>query len=362
MKTSCFDAVVDFFPRKKGEDIKAALLFKKHKISASFSFYRAIRTHEKEEYLVRISTPRPLSLQWKDEFLVQEAKGSGLLGKGRVLDPHSGKVRGKRISRRVAFLQKLMGEEIEMLAALVQERGIKGMKEKEMTHFASLGRDKFLSLSQKLEAEGKVWILSFSPLFLLSKRSLDFLCQKILAYLSSYHEKHPGDHGVSWANLKKRFGVESKILSLAIHRLSKENRIKHTAGFVALPGFERVLSPQEQLILDRMEKMCLEGELRSVSFEEFGKALGLTPPKLNRLVSILVERERIVQGSEGYFIHSQWLDELISRIRDSGKDELTVAEFKKMTGLSRRYAIPLLELLDQLGVTRRKGPLREIIK
>jgi len=55
------------------------------------------------------------------------------------------------------------------------------------------------------------------------------------------------------------------------------------------------------------------------------------------------------------------LDEIISRIKKFGKRELTVADFKKMTGLSRKYAIPLLELLDQMGVTRRKGSLREIL-
>jgi hypothetical protein len=40
---------------------------------------------------------------------------------------------------------------------------------------------------------------------------------------------------------------------------------------------------------------------------------------------------------------------------------MTVSEFKSMTGLSRKYAIPLLELLDQMGITRRKGPGREIL-
>jgi selenocysteine-specific elongation factor len=48
-------------------------------------------------------------------------------------------------------------------------------------------------------------------------------------------------------------------------------------------------------------------------------------------------------------------------IKESGKRELTVSDFKKMTGLSRKYAIPLLELLDQMGVTRRKGPSRLIL-
>ena len=56
-----------------------------------------------------------------------------------------------------------------------------------------------------------------------------------------------------------------------------------------------------------------------------------------------------------------WRPEVIEDIKKSGKREMTIAEFKELTGLTRKYAIPLLELLDQIGVTRRKGSLREIL-
>ncbi|MBS1226486.1 MAG: Elongation factor SelB, winged helix, partial [Candidatus Aminicenantes bacterium] len=59
--------------------------------------------------------------------------------------------------------------------------------------------------------------------------------------------------------------------------------------------------------------------------------------------------------------HSKWLDEIVRKIRGSGRRELTVADFKAMTGLSRKYSIPLLELLDSMGVTRRKGSVRDIL-
>ena len=69
----------------------------------------------------------------------------------------------------------------------------------------------------------------------------------------------------------------------------------------------------------------------------------------------------IVEGIDGFILHSRWLDEIIRKIRSSGKRELTVADFKGMTGLSRKYSIPLLELLDSMGVTRRKGSVRDIL-
>jgi selenocysteine-specific elongation factor len=87
----------------------------------------------------------------------------------------------------------------------------------------------------------------------------------------------------------------------------------------------------------------------------------LTPAKLQKLLDVLVERKRIVQGQDGFYLHSRWLGEIIEKLKLSKKKELSVGDFKRMTGLSRKYAIPLLELLDGMGVTRRKGPVREIL-
>jgi selenocysteine-specific elongation factor len=79
------------------------------------------------------------------------------------------------------------------------------------------------------------------------------------------------------------------------------------------------------------------------------------------MIALLTEREKIVLGKDGFILHSRWLDEVIQQVRNSGKRELTVSEFKEMTGLTRKFAIPLLELLDQMRVTRRRGSTREIL-
>jgi selenocysteine-specific elongation factor len=79
------------------------------------------------------------------------------------------------------------------------------------------------------------------------------------------------------------------------------------------------------------------------------------------MLSLLTERKKIVLSKDGFILHSRWLDEVIQQVRNSGKEELTVSEFKEMTGLTRKFAIPLLELLDQMGVTRRRGSTHEIL-
>jgi selenocysteine-specific elongation factor len=360
MKTSCFDAAVNFSPGEREKALDVSLLIKGEKISASLFFYGQMQK-EKQALFVRAHPNQPLLLKWKDNF---EVHGSGkvpLLGEGRVLNPFSEKISRGKIKKRIAFLERLQGDEKEMLFALVQEKGLKGLKEREITDFSSLAKRALHRLAQGLETEGKIRIISFSPLFLLSQESLDFLCQKILGFLAQFHKSHPEQKGVSLERLRTRFELQPRILSLALKHLSRAGQIKEFDDNLALSEFIMTLTPEEEGVLRELEDLCFRGEFRSHSFENLRQRFRLSPRRLDRMLSLLVERKKIVQGKDGLILHSKWLYEIILRIEKSRKRELSVADFKEMTGLTRKYAIPLLELLDQMGVTRRKGRIREIL-
>jgi selenocysteine-specific elongation factor len=360
MKTSCFDAAVNFSPVDTEKPLDVILLIRGEKISASVFFYDQIQK-EKPALFVRVHARQPLLLKWKDMFEVQGSGKTPLLGEGCVLNPFSEKISQGKIKKKLAFLQHLQGDEKEMLFTLVQEKGLKGLKEIEITDFSSLVTRILQRLAQELEAEGKIRILTFSPLFLLSQESFDFLCQTILSFLAQFHESHPDEKGVSLERIKKRFELHPMVLSLGLKHLLREDQVEEFEDRLALSEFMMTLTPEEECILKELEDLCLKGEFRSLSFEDLRQRFRLSTKKLDKLLSFLIEGKKIVQGKDGLILHSKWLDEIISRIENSGKKELTVADFKELTGLTRKYAIPLLELLDQMGVTRRKGQIREIL-
>lgn len=361
MNTRYFDAAISVAPADKKKSLEARMLFQGKKIPVSFHFYEETQKEESGPFYVRGQTHHLLSLKWKDKFQLELAGSKGPSGEGLVLNPFSEKASRKKIKERIVFLKSLQGDEKEMLYALVQERGLKGLNEEEVADFSSVERKLLLPLVQELEAEGKIRILSFSPLFILSQAHFGFLCQKILVFLESFHQKHPEQAGPSSARIRKRFSSPSRVLSLALKYLMRTGKIKEADGGFSLSAFKITLSPEEKKILKKLEEMCFKGEFRSVSLEELRGRFHLSLGKLNRMLSLLIERKKIVQGKDGFLIHSRWLDEIIWRIKESGKRDLTVSDFKKMTGLSRKYAIPLLELLDQMKVTQRKGPSREIL-
>jgi len=361
LRTLCFDAVVKLSLSIEKESIDGLLLLKKAKIPVSIRFYEKCPKSEHGHYFACIYSVRPISLKWMDKFKIQKSRSPQILGEGKILNPFSTKTSMQSIKKKLSFLQLLLGDEKQAFFALAMENGIKGLSEREATDFFQFSKSSLLAISRELEEEGKVKVLSFSPLFILPYSCFDFLCKEILTFLEKFHERNPAEIGAALERIKKRFSLHQRVLSLAMKYLSSTGQIKRFENLVALSSFKVSLSSEEENLLEELDKMVFKGEFCSVSLEDLKKRFRLSSKKLNSLLSHLIERRKIVQREGTFFLHSHWIDETVWKIQNSGKKELSVSDFKQMTGLTRKYAIPLLELLDQMGVTRRKGASREIL-
>ncbi|MBS3819352.1 SelB C-terminal domain-containing protein [bacterium] len=367
MKTTNFDAMVNFSSQEaqnKGLSpfsVDAPLLFKDQKVPVSFSFYSPKKKRRDDWHFIHVRSSQPLFLKWKDAFELQKPGRREILAQGRVLNPE-GEEKGKtKPSGILSFLEQLSGNREQMILALAHKKGIKGVGEKELTSFSSLSPSSLLSCSQELERKGSIKIVRFSPLLLLTQSRFEFLCDKILKRLQQFHRRHPQKVGMRKSQIQSRWKLHPRVLSLAVKHLYRKGRIKEIQDRIALSQFQVSLPEREEKILAELERMCEEGRFKSLSYKELKKHFSISSQKLNDLISILIQRRKIMQGPDGFFIHSPWLDELVRKLKGSTKKEMTVGEFKQMTGLTRKYAIPLLELLDQMGVTRRKGSVREIL-
>lgn len=359
MKTSCFDAAIEF-SSPCGEGSPDALISVANSVvSASLRIYEG---YAGTEYtFAQVRTTQPVTLKWKDAFTLKNPQDGETLGEGVVLDPVAGRIIRSQIKRRVRYLKELLGSEKEMLMAVIRFQGIRGVQEKEIFRFGHFSRSSLLELGQELETEGLIRILEFSPLFFVSQSAISFLCEKVSIYLERYHEKYPNETGVAKEKILKRFDVHPRILTLALKYLIHDKLIKEKEDLVSLYSFEMTLLPEEKKILEQMEEMYLKNKFSSVSLDDLQKKFRLSSKVLHKLLSLLTERKKVVLGKDGFIIHSRWIDEVIQQIRDSGKRELTVSEFKEITGLTRKFAIPLLELLDRMGITKRRGSSRDIL-
>ena len=251
--------------------------------------------------------------------------------------------------------------EAEILFGLAREKGLKGVRESEAEERLPLDAAGLAELAVGLEEKGLVRILSFAPLFIVARESVDFLGQKILAHLAQFHQKNPKENGLPLDRLKKRFDAPAKILLLALMTLVHDGRLKEERGEFSLADFRRQLPPREEQLLRKLETTCFEGEFEALTAKEILERMPLTRQKLESLLDILIERKKVVAVPPGFYVPAAWLEGIIAKIRASRKRELSVSEFKTMTRLSRKFAIPILEWLDEMEVTRRDGSTRRIL-
>jgi selenocysteine-specific elongation factor len=358
MNAPVFDAVLDFPLGKDGPDFRADAVFPGRTVAARFTEYAV--PGRKTAPFVRVLAASPLEVKWGDPFEVRTAAG-GTFGHGTCLFPDSPSADELKLSKRKSLLQRFALGEKDMIFGLAEFGGMRGLREADVACFSRLARLRVEGLARALEEEGKVRILAFSPVFMVSQDTLDFLRGRILGYLAQYHKKHPGQRGAPLEKIEKRFEAPRPILVLALRLLGKEGRALEEGGVVRLPDFHIPLTAADEETLAALERMVLSGQLGSVTLDDIRARFKLSPGKLQTLLGVLTERKKIVEGLDGFILHSRWLDDIVHKVRSSGKRELTVADFKAMTGLSRKYSIPLLELLDSMGVTRRKGSVRDIL-
>jgi len=361
VKTRYFEAVVDLSSPLNDSAVRVVLSIQGMRLPADVYPYTTAHDPDTKSVFAQVHSSQPLLLKWKDAFRLQGEGGSDLHGEGRVLNPNAEKIQRSEFKKREGLLRGLSGTEKEMLRAKSLEKGIHGLNEQELTSFCSLSRETLLQSGKQLEEEGALKIVSFSPLLFLSQDSFNFLCGKILAFLSHFHDTNPGEIGAPLEKIEQKFNLHPRIFSLALKHLLRTGDVKDSAERIALSHFQVKLSSEEESLLVDLEAMALQGSLHSISFDELKEKFHLSTKNLDKLLVFLIERKKIVLGKDGFIVHSKWLEEIIQNLKEGGKRELSVAEFKKMTGLSRKYAIPLLELLDQMGVTRRRGSSREIL-
>ena len=122
-----------------------------------------------------------------------------------------------------------------------------------------------------------------------------------------------------------------------------------------LPGVERDLSER---VADAFRRRGLDPP----SIADVTRDVGHKAKVVEGLAAYLVKKGSLLRLPGGWIIAREPVEDVIARLRASGKTSLDVGEFKEMFGLTRRLAIPLLEYLDAAKVTRRVGDHREIVK
>ncbi|MGB9611776.1 MAG: SelB C-terminal domain-containing protein, partial [Bryobacteraceae bacterium] len=128
-----------------------------------------------------------------------------------------------------------------------------------------------------------------------------------------------------------------------------------------LRRFTPVRQAEEAAAEERIERVFLKAGLAVPAVREALERAGVDETKARTLLQLMIKDGRLVRVTPELLLHREAAERLKAMVRERKGQRFSVGEFKEWTGVSRKYAIPLLEYLDRERVTRREGDLRVVV-
>ena len=307
-----------------------------------------------------------------DRFIIRQFSPVTTIGGGAILDNQPLKHRAGDSAVR-ALLQQLEREPDARLELLVRESG-------EATVAALAARTgwspaEIARRGQAAARERHFLTLGQQGSLLVDADHFNRLTSRVLTAVQDFHTRNPLVQGLGKEDLRGRLASGSNhhaglsrlpsaaLFNAVLQALTSDKKVQVEGELVRLAGREIQLSAEEIAAKERISRAFEHAGLTVPPAADVLAQLSVDRARAQKILQILVRERTLVKVSEGLLFHRSALERLRSLLaqRKVKNDRMDVAAFKEITGVTRKYAIPLLEYLDRERITRRVGDVRIIL-
>jgi selenocysteine-specific elongation factor len=246
----------------------------------------------------------------------------------------------------------------------VDESGYQGVVFSDLKIMTGLHEKELQNIIQDLLSKRTVILLDKENRTYIYKNSLDRLKKQTSDFLSNYHQANPLKTGMPKEELRSKFpGLQgSKLFNLTLYQMIKDKKIVAEENAVRLASHKVSLGFDQADIREKILDAYRKNGLTPPYFKELSNTLKLEASRAKDVLMLLVDEGMIVKVKEDLYFHTQAVEELQQKLVDFllSHEELTTPQFKEMTGVSRKYLIPLIEYFDAQKVTIRIGDIRKL--
>jgi selenocysteine-specific elongation factor len=321
--------------------------------------------------LVQLRLESPVVALPGDRFILRTYSPQQTIAGGEVLDAHAPKHRGRERAAARERLAALAGADAAArIAFFVESAGERGLRRAEAA--ARTGwRDDVLDAALA-GAPGRGAVVEAEGV-LAGREVFERLLRAAVEEVEAHHAREPLSRGLARETLRERVFARAapELFRAALQRAEAEGELVAERELVRSRGHSLELSPADAALRERLEQIYGEAALEAPTLEEaFARAAAAATDKrrehLRKILQLLIDAGALVRVREDLFFHRDALDRLVAALREyaarHGPERLIdVAAFKELSGVSRKYAIPLLEYFDRERVTRRAGDKRVIL-
>jgi selenocysteine-specific elongation factor len=307
----------------------------------------------------RLRLEAPIVALPRDRFVARSYSPIVTIGGGTLLDVDPPRMRRKGPTL-LAHLSRLeAGTPDEVLEEHIRQRALAGMRVGALAGRVPFGPEALRALLTRLQQAGKIAAVDRD--WFVHAESLGRLRELIVAALESYHRANPLRPGMSREELRGRAGhADDKAFAHVLGLLDEAGRVRVERDKVRLASHEVRLSEDQRRVVERIEEEFRTAAAAPPSPEESLARAGVSGDEEHALFQVLVEGRKLIRVKESLFFHAAALeaiqDKLVALLRD--RKEIGPGDIKDLLGISRKYAIPLLEYFDARRVTQRVGERR----
>jgi len=320
-----------------------------------------------EPAFAQFKLDKPVLVLPGDRFILRQLSPVVTIGGGRILDARP--IRHRRNDAGVkTFLETLeRGNKEESLLAL-SEVSPRGLTCTETVSRTGWIKSEIRTAASILAQSGRLRVVGDlnSPDFALV--SISVFAESLATIrkaIDAFHAANPLLPGIPKQELRGRAGnPRTEIFEAALEDLLKSRAIVISGDLVQRSGREIALSPEETRAKELIEREFASAGLAVPSFAVVLAKLPVESRRAQKILQILLREKVLVKVADDLVFHQIALknlgETLVKRRKEHGA-RLPIGTFKELTGVSRKYAIPLLEYLDREHLTRRVGDERVIL-
>jgi selenocysteine-specific elongation factor len=278
-----------------------------------------------------------------------------------ILDSHPDKHR-RYSSSVIADLSLLKdGTSEQALRQHIHHSGMGGITLEDLLNRIEMPPSEIQLVLRKMAGKGDLLFIDPEKLKVIERGQYQGLKEMVLTQLRDFHQRSPMKSGLSKEELRTKLPpeVDVKLFQILINELIQSKEVVLEKDKLRLSGHQ-ISSADEKGLFKRVEAAILRGGLQPRSPKELSEEWSEREEEVRAIFEHLVHEGILVKIKSEIYFHrvpfENLKEELITYLKSH--QEITTPQFKEMTRVSRKYAIPLIEYFDQIKLTLRLGEKR----
>ncbi|MDH3783056.1 MAG: SelB C-terminal domain-containing protein, partial [Desulfobulbaceae bacterium] len=298
-----------------------------------------------------------------DKYVIRSYSPIHTIGGGIVLNGSPRKRKRFRAENKEIFTTYRENNPENLALLHIMESGYKGLTMERLAVKMGVFGNRLKRIVQQPLSSRKIMLIEQEKQRMVSSAVYEKLVEKLRAALTSYHQKNPLKAGLPKEELRSLLHsrLDQRLLQFLLNDLQKKGEIVQDQALISLSGHKVSLKEDEKILRRELEAFYKQADLAPPTIKEVMANFGKYPQHLlKEVLAIMVRDDVLSKVSEDLYFYKPAMDNLKEKlvailIKD---EEIDTPAFKELTGLSRKFSIPLLEYFDKTKVTIRVGDKR----